>query len=201
MRVPSEAPELSVQLGQRISAMEEVHIKLLHEYFEEKRDQVDAFIIREWVPEFAENVFDDPTIENIWEQVVQSGNKHDRLQFFVRMGPKLQAKINEQRLFMIAPLDELERTMEIKIRQEYLQAKAVNNSITSYLVSAVKVAQSRDKYLAKVGITNEKMDEAIDDVGEVVDFLTEKRSQGGEILDASEKYREKLKDILSYIKQ
>lgn len=42
--IPSEAPELSAELGNRISALEEATINLLHEYFEFKRKDVDNFI-------------------------------------------------------------------------------------------------------------------------------------------------------------
>ncbi|HBG34666.1 MAG TPA: hypothetical protein DDX01_04840, partial [Holosporales bacterium] len=42
--LPKEAPELSMQLGNRISAIEEAHFTLLHKYFNDKRSKVDEFI-------------------------------------------------------------------------------------------------------------------------------------------------------------
>ena len=55
--IPSEAPELSIELGKRISAIEESNITLIHRYFDHKREQVDNFIQEEWIPEFAKNFF------------------------------------------------------------------------------------------------------------------------------------------------
>lgn len=46
--IPSEAPELSAALGQRISAIEDSNITLLKRFFDQKRREVDKFIEKEW---------------------------------------------------------------------------------------------------------------------------------------------------------
>ena len=60
--IPPEAPELSMELGNRISAIEDAHITLLNRFFDQKRSDVDEFIEEEWVPVFAEEFFSNPAI-------------------------------------------------------------------------------------------------------------------------------------------
>lgn len=169
--IPQEAPELSSELGKRIASIEESHISLLRKYMDEKRKQVDAFIKDEWTPKFAEAYFKQPNISNVWDQVVASGNKSDRLMLLTLVGPKLQERINKERVKLIKPLDDIEREIERKLRDEYRQAKAINNSITSYLASAAKVAENRDRLLEMAGIEDEEIRKAINDADKAVENL------------------------------
>ena len=197
--IPSEAPELSVELGNRISAIESANITLLHRYFDQKRDDVDRFIEEEWVPEFAEQFFSNPKIAGVWDTIVSNNNKPDRLKFIVSTGPKLQEKINSKRLELIKPLDDLERRIEQKIRGEYTQARAINNTLTSFLYSASKVAENRNRYLEMVGVTDDQIGKAIDKTDHAVSDLLSKTKDAQEKIDAGKKYLEKIRGIMESI--
>ena len=125
--IPSEAPQLSGELGKRISAIERSNITLLHKFFDLKRNEVDKFIEKEWTPIFAKNFFSEPKIQKMWETIVTENNPADRLKFLIITGPKLQKKINRKRLQLIKPLDKLERFIERRIRTEFRQARSINN--------------------------------------------------------------------------
>ena len=64
--IPSEAPELSAQLGTRISSLEAAHVRLLQEFFRDKRLRVDDFVQEVWVPIFAQEFFSDPKVDATW---------------------------------------------------------------------------------------------------------------------------------------
>ncbi len=191
--IPPEAPELSTELGKRISAIEESNIKLLNKFFDQKREEVDKFIENEWIPEFAENIFSNEKISRDWDVIVNENNKKDRLTFIIKLGPKLQKKINDKRLELIKPLDLLERTIEKEIRMEYTQAKAINNSISSLLLSASNVTENRNRYLEMVGITDGKIGKVIDKTDDIVSELLDKGK------DASDK-ADKAKAFISNVK-
>ena len=91
--IPPEAPELSAQLGSRISSLEAAHVRLLQEFFSEKRRRVDDFVQEVWVPIFAQEFFGDPRVDAVWQQVVQSQDPKDRLKFITLVGPKLQDRL------------------------------------------------------------------------------------------------------------
>jgi hypothetical protein len=193
--IPPEAPELSAELGNRISAIEVSNVTLLHRFFDMKRREVDRLIEQEWVPLFAENIFSDPIISRDWNTIVSENNKQERLKFLVKLGPKLQEEINKKRLELIKPLDVLEREIENRIRTEYSQAKAINNSLTSFLLSASKVAETRKRYLEMVGITDEKIGEVINETDEAVSNLLVKGRDAEKRISAVEEYLGRLKTI------
>jgi hypothetical protein len=117
--IPRQAPALSEELGNKINSIEKSHIKLLTIFFNQKRELVDEFIVKEWIPIFATEVFNDPNISTAWDEIVKSNNKEDRLQFIILLGPKLQTQINQKRLELIQPLNDLEKECESQILNEY----------------------------------------------------------------------------------
>ena len=55
--IPNETVELSIELGNQISSIEDSHIALLNKYFKEKRNEVDQFVMNEWAPVFTKKFF------------------------------------------------------------------------------------------------------------------------------------------------
>ena len=193
--IPPEAPELSVELGKRISAIENSNLTLLNRFFDQKRREVDKFIEDEWVPTFADEFFSTDIISEAWNTIVSEDDKKQRLMFLVKTGPKLQTKINEKRLELVQPLDALERRIEKGIREEYSQAKAMNNSITSFLLSAAKVAENRNRYLEMSGVTDNKMGQLIDETDDAVANLLRKGKGTKSKIDKADEFVEKLRAI------
>ncbi len=193
--IPPEAPELSTELGKRISAIESSNIILLNRFFDQKRREVDKFIEDEWIPVFANEFFSKDVISEAWNTIVSENNKKQRLMFLVKIGPKLQIKINEKRLELVQPLDVLERRIENGIREEYSQVKAMNNSITSFLLSAVKVAENRNRYLEMTGVTDEKVGQLIDQTDDAVSDLLGKGKDAKSKIDRADDFVEKLRSI------
>jgi hypothetical protein len=188
--IPSEAPQLSEQLGTRISTLEASHKRLLTDFFTEKRRRVDEFIQEEWIPLFAEELFSDPAIEGHWEEVARSQEVGDRVKFILAAGSKLQKKINAKRLELIQPLDELERKIALRLKDEYDQMRAINNTLTSFLLSASKVEDSRRRYLELVGISEKEID---DFIGETDQAITELAGVGKE----TETFKSKIEGIIN----
>lgn len=193
--IPPEAPELSVELGKRISAIEDSNITLLNRFFDQKRREVDKFIEDEWVPTFAEEFFSKDAISKAWNTIVREDDKKQRLTFLVKTGPKLQQKINEKRLELIQPLDALERRIEKNIRDDFSQARAMNNSITSFLLSAAEVAENRNRYLEMAGVTDEKIGKLIDETDDAVSDLLGKTKDGKDKIDRTDEFLKKVKSI------
>ena len=198
--IPHEAPELSVELGNRINAIQEANLTLLHRFFDLKRGDIDRFIQNEWVPTFAEEIFSDPRMKKTWDTIVAENKPSDRLKFLVTTGPKLQERINKKRTELINPLDDLERRIEQEIRDEYEQARAINNSITSFLLSASKVTENRNRYLEMAGVTDEEVGHTIDKVNDAVSDLLSSVKGAEDKATKAEKYLTKLREIRDSLK-
>lgn len=198
--VPPEAPELSAQLGVRISAIEAAHNRLLEQYFAEKQRRVDEFIQDVWVPVFATEFFGDPKIEAVWKQVVASTDPQDRLRFITIVGPALQAKINRKRLELIKPLEDLHRQVQARLKLDYDQARAINNTLTSFLQSASKVEANRKRYLDMLGIGDQQVDKFIDETDQAVSGLVDKTQALQDKEHNAEAYLGKIKQVIEKLK-
>lgn len=184
--IPPEAPELSARLGNRIAAMEAAHRRLLADYFADKKARVDQFVHEVWVPLFAREFFDDPEVDALWRQVVQSPDPQDRLKFITIAGPRLQAKINRKRLELIQPLEALEAEIGRRLQAEYDDSRAINHTLTAFLASAAKVEENRRRYLELLGVSDETVDRFVAETEQAVALLSDtarglaERARGGE---------------------
>ena len=198
--IPPEAPELSAQLGGRISALEVAHVRAIEKFFAERRLRVDEFIQQIWVPTFAGDFFEEKEINDVWKQVVASKDPNDRLQFLVIVGPRLQKKINEKRVELMKPLEDLEREVKSKLKIEYDQARGINNTLTAFLQSASKVEANRKRYLEMLGITDKQVDKFIDETDEAVTQLVTKTKDVSDKVDKGKAYIDKIKAITAKVK-
>jgi len=193
--IPPEAPELSSELGNRISNIQDANLTLLRRFFDLKRNEVDRFVQEEWTPVFAEEVFSNPKMKSAWNTIVKENNPTENMKFLIKTGPLLQKRINQKRLELIKPLDEIEKRLEQNIRDQYSEALAINNSITSLLFSASKVVENRNRYLKKVGITDNQITAVIDSVNDVVAGLLAGEKTVEEKIDKTEKYINELREL------
>ncbi len=169
--IPKEAPELSIELRKRIKTLEDSHINLLGNYFDMKRDLVNKFFEDEWMPKFANEFFSNSVVEEKWLYIVKTNDKALRMQFILEVAPMLLQQINAQREALLKPLNDLQRELEKKTRNNYDEIYAINNSLTSYLISAHKVDQSRKSFVENLGLKEEIINNTIYRVDEITEKL------------------------------
>lgn len=163
--IPPETPELSVVLGQRIAAIRDANVTLLHRYFDLKRSEVDRFILESWAPTFAKTLFDDPDVEREWQAIVESDDAELRVEFLLDVAPAMQDRINSKRVELTKPLDELEFQILQVLETEYNEALSINATITSFLASASAVAENRNRFLKVLGVNDKRVATVLDGVG------------------------------------
>jgi len=110
------------------------------------------------------------------------------LDFLVTVGKKLQNKINSKRVELMEPLTILEQKIANSIRSEYSQARAINSSISSFLLSASEVEQNRNRYLDMLGMTDIKISKAIDTTDNIVSELLQKGKNVSQKVDKAEAF-------------
>lgn len=202
--IPKEAPVLSEQLGEEINNLEGSHIRLVESFFELKRKNLRTYLEEKWLPEYAETFFAKPDIQQMWERVSAEGAEEDRLMFLLVTAPELQADINKQYQQTIEPLNQLERALKKSLQEKYRNAMSINNTLTSFLVSAAEVDENRQRYLDMAGFTEDKISAAIDQTESLTSELLIKaldadaKLKGAE--DNIEEYKKKINDIIQKIR-
>jgi len=199
--IPGEAPILSQELGKQIQELESSHLKLVQTFFNLKRQNVKDYINTVWLPRFAENYFQEEEIASMWQFIVNEGTTEDRLQFILATAPELQNELNNQYQRMIAPLDQLENELELSLKQKYSNTKSINNSLTSFLVSASEIDQNRQRYLNMIGVSDDKISNVIDDTESITSQMLVKANTSNSTYDDIQlniqKYQEKLNEIIN----
>lgn len=199
--IPPEAPELSAQLGARITAVEVAHRQLLSDYFLAKKKRVDEFVQAEWVPQFARELFQDPRIAGTWDEVVKSNDPTDRLKFVLIAAPAIQQQINAKRTELMQPLEELQATIESRLKAEYDNMRAINSTLTAFLQSAAKLEQNRKRYLDIVGVSEEKIDGYIYEADQAVSSLVARARTAQDRATDAEEYRKKIQTLIGRIRK
>jgi hypothetical protein len=162
--IPKEAPVLSQEIGERVAAMEQAHLRLVHEYFDLKQKKVNRIFEEQWIPAYAESFFSQPQVAAYWNKLVSEGDKTERIQFLTRLGPRMLVEIRNSRIEFMQPLIELERIIESELHNYYLQILSANNTLTSFLMSSAKVAENRQRYLDMMGVQQDEIEEYIDEI-------------------------------------
>lgn len=193
--IPQEAPELSIELGKRITAIESANLTLLHRFFDQKRVEVDRFIEKEWLPEFSENFFNKEKTSNIWNEVVKSKDKQDRIKFILIAGPAIQSQINNKRSELVGEIDSLEREVQRKIEAEYNQVRSINNVLTSFLTGAAEVNENRSRYMEMVGVEDSKVDKLINDTDQIVNKLLDTSNDADDKVTKANKFKKKIQKL------
>lgn len=193
--IPPEAPELSIELGKRITAIESANLTLLHRFFDQKRVEVDRFIEKEWLPEFSENFFNKENTSKIWNEVVKSKNKQDRIKFILIAGPAIQTQINNKRSELVGEIDSLEREVQRKIEAEYNQVRSINNVLTSFLTGAAEVNENRSRYMEMVGVEDSKVDKLINDTDQIVNNLLDTSNDADDKVTKAKEFKEKIQKL------
>lgn len=145
--LPPEAPELSTELGEQLIKLETSHKALLDRFFELKEKEIDRFVEEEWLLVFAQEFFSDGRMQSYWNTIVAEDNKPQRLEFLLNTTPKLQKQINDKKKELKTPLKMQKNRLENSITEAYGQAYAMNATITSFLTSASKVVENRNRLI------------------------------------------------------
>lgn len=199
--IPSQAPQLSEELGSKLTSLEKSHLSLLHAYFDQKRAIVDEFINNVWVPEFTNTFFSNPDIQSAWNHIVTSKDTKERMDFFVFIGPQLQSVIDEKRQELVKPLNDLEQELESAIREEFNLARSANNTITSFLTTASKIDENRQRYMKMLNISEDKISSVIDETDQVLNNLVSKSEKALSKEAELKKYEEQADEYLKKIKE
>lgn len=160
--IPKEAPELSQEIGQRLGAMQEVHLTIVNKYFDLKRAEVNQIFENEWIPAYAESFFAQDQVASYWDKLVSEDDRNERLQFLTQLGPRMLEDIRTKRTEFMKPLNTLEKQVEDSLTNEYRQLLSANNTLTSFLSNSSKVSQNRERYLEMFGVQQSTINDYID---------------------------------------
>jgi hypothetical protein len=191
--IPREAPELSAELGGRIKETRSAHVETVRLYMEAKRTQVDKFILDEWLPRFAKDLFSQDVVVRAWEEAAATKDPALRLDFIRQLGTRVQKRLNEKRTELMAPLDEMEREILRRLDENYDEMFAMNGTLTGMLSAGAKASETQGRILRAL--------RGEDELAQALGAVEKATALTTEGVDTYEKRRPEIEKLLQSLKR
>ena len=194
------SPDVSIELGNRLSLLEKAHVVSIRKYFDLKRDLVDEYLKNEWIPMYAKNFFSIPDVDKDWKEIIKPtqviGNdksiEEKRLDFIINVATDVQIEINNKRKEMMQVIDDLEKQALENIEKNYKEANELNNTMTRYLVAENKLSESKSDILNKVGVENKDFSKIIEDTEKITSTIS---NNSDKVLNKADEFINKYKEL------
>jgi hypothetical protein len=91
-----------------IKSRRDLNIRLVHVYFDAKKEGINNYVNDVWLPQFIKEVFTAPFIISAQKSLLAEGQETELTKFFKAIGGRIQKKVNEKTISLSRPLNELE---------------------------------------------------------------------------------------------
>ncbi|MBI5749603.1 MAG: hypothetical protein HZA00_10810 [Nitrospinae bacterium] len=180
--IPKESVSLSKEIGNGIVSQQSAYVNLLNNYFALKRQAIDDFIEKEYLPAY---------IKNIQAKLQAAKEKLDS--FDSKMLSDIVAKIIQKRDGMQRDLDHVRVHILEKVNEEHVHLLRANTSITALLQSAVDVKQAS----VSAGETVKKITGGRIDLEEIEKKFNEYLMKSGDLSSKAEDLFDLIKPLIN----
>jgi hypothetical protein len=163
--VPKEVVELSYVMGEDLQSINQSYDNLIHQFYNNLRDQRRAYIDDVWYPRFVENWRKDGELvaiakeERIWSEsedklvVVPAGSAPKEslaaLNDWLDYALYAYEKKSED---LLSPLDQEEETLRTEVRVAFARMTQANATITAHLNSLREIKEVEDQALKALNL-------------------------------------------------
>lgn len=190
--IPRASVDMSIQLEQQLYALKQANESVINSVFEAKEQNMIAHIDNKIFPAYLDGLFKDPSIQNIWDEMVANNNDEERLEVIVWLNKNVQKKYKETKDSLLLPIKE-ERARVLKsFNDEFNVAIRMNNTVTRNIASANAIQESY-KNLASKLIDVNRLDSIVLNSLQVIDGKLNSMQKG---IDVYKENEDKIHNIL-----
>lgn len=190
--IPRASVDMSIQLEQQLYALKQANESVINSVFEAKEQNMIAHIDNKIFPAYLDGLFKDPSIQNIWDEMVANNNDGERLEVIVWLNKNVQKKYKETKDSLLLPIKE-ERARVLKsFNDEFNVAIRMNNTVTRNIASANAIQESY-KNLASKLIDVNRLDSIVLNSLQVIDGKLNSMQKG---IDVYKENEDKIHNIL-----
>lgn len=146
--IPKETVELSYAIGQDIDAVHESYTNLIHQHFENLRNQTNDFIDKKWTPTYLGNFIKKGKLIPL-AQDPDPVKAFDGVSTWVEIAIKA---IEEKKKDLILPINDDEQNLLKSVDEAFARLARANAAITAQLNSMRKVQEVQDDALKALSI-------------------------------------------------
>lgn len=152
--IPRASVEMSIQIEQQLYALKQANESVINAVFDTKEQNMTVYIDNTLFPEYLDGLFKNPSIQNIWDEMVANNNYEERLEVIVWLNKNIQKQYKETKDSLLLPIRE-ERLRVLKsFNDEFNTTIQMNSTVTRNIASANTIHEAYEVLASKVIDTN-----------------------------------------------
>lgn len=194
--IPRASVEMSIQIEQQLYALKQANESVINAVFDAKEQNMTVYIDNTLFPEYLDGLFKNPSIQNVWDEMVANNNYEERLEVIVWLNKNIQKQYKETKDSLLLPIRE-ERLRVLKsFNDEFNTTIQMNSTVTRNIASANTIQEAYEVLASKVIDTN-RLDSIITSSLQNIDSKLNSIKKG---IDVYEKNEDKINNIIKKIK-
>lgn len=194
--IPRASVEMSIQIEQQLYALKQANESVINAVFDAKEQNMTVYIDNTLFPEYLDGLFKNPSIQNVWDEMVANNNYEERLEVIVWLNKNIQKQYKETKDSLLLPIRE-ERLRVLKsFNDEFDTTIQMNSTVTRNIASANTIQEAYEVLASKVIDTN-RLDSIITSSLQNIDSKLNSIKKG---IDVYEKNEDKINNIIKKIK-
>lgn len=194
--IPRASVEMSIQIEQQLYALKQANESVINAVFDAKEQNMTVYIDNTLFPEYLDGLFKNPSIQNVWDEMVANNNYEERLEVIVWLNKNIQKQYKETKDSLLLPIRE-ERLRVLKsFNDEFDTTIQMNSTVTRNIASANTIQEAYEVLASKVIDTN-RLDSIITSSLQNIDSKLNSIKKG---MDVYEKSEDKINNIIKKIK-
>lgn len=190
--IPRASVDISIQLEQQLYALKQANESVINSVFDAKEQDLINYIDNKLFPKYLDGLFEDPSIQKIWDEMVASKNYEKRLKVIVQFNKNIQKQYKKIRDSLLVPIREEKKRVLKSFNNEFNIAIQMNNTITRNIASANTIKESYQNLASKLIDVN-RLDSTVLNSLQVLDNKLNSIQEG---IDVYKKNEDKINNFL-----
>lgn len=190
--IPKQTAEMSVLLEQQLDALKQANNSIIENVYKEKEKNVTDYVDNIWFPQYLEEYFQKPIIQEAWNEAVNTDSLEYRLELIQTLTQICMEEYKTYKESLLSPIYAEKDTILRNFNEQYDLALKMNSIITRNVKSASDLQSEYKSYLNKI-VSTEKLDSITQSSLDKIDKQFDNVIEG---FDKYDKYEDKINSII-----
>lgn len=191
--IPKQTAKMSVLLEQQLDALKQANNSIIENVYKEKEKNVTDYVDNIWFPQYLEEYFQKPIIQEAWNEAVNTDSLEYRLELIQTLTQICMEEYKTYKESLLSPIYAEKDTILRNFNEQYDLALKMNSIITRNVKSASDLQSEYKSYLNKI-VSTEKLDSITQSSLDKID------KQFDNVIEGFDKYEDKINSIINKIK-
>lgn len=140
--IPRATVDMSIRLEQQLYALKDANASIINSVFDAKEENMLLYLDQSLFPKYVEELFKNPAIQRIWDEMVQTKDANERLEVITWLNKNINNQYRETKDSLINPINDERKKVLKAFDDEFSKALQMNSTITRNIASANEIHES-----------------------------------------------------------